>query len=98
MSNYQALATYFSIETALENRAGDKKQNSKPISHRYNRLPLLPSGPGGVQQELVVPICRSKDKGKFHSGGFLCCPFVAFLSLLHLRVSAANSITEDSYH
>ncbi len=23
-------------------------------SHRYNRLPLLPSGPGGVQQELVV--------------------------------------------
>ena len=30
-------------------------------SHRYNRLPLLPSGPGGVQQELVVPICRSKD-------------------------------------
>jgi hypothetical protein len=24
------------------------------ISHRYNRLPLLPSGPGGVQQELVV--------------------------------------------
>jgi len=29
-------------------------------SHRYNRLPLLPSGPGGVQQELVVPICRDK--------------------------------------
>jgi len=24
------------------------------ISHRYNRLPLLPSEPGGVQQELVV--------------------------------------------
>ena len=23
-------------------------------SHRYNRLPLLPSGPGGVQQELAV--------------------------------------------
>jgi hypothetical protein len=22
---------------------------------------LLPSGPGGIQQELVVPICRSKD-------------------------------------
>ena len=30
-------------------------------SHRYNYLPLLPSGPGGVQQELVVPICRVKD-------------------------------------
>jgi hypothetical protein len=24
------------------------------ISRRYNRLPLLPSGPGGVQQELAV--------------------------------------------
>jgi hypothetical protein len=23
-------------------------------SHRYNRLPLLSSDPGGVQQELVV--------------------------------------------
>jgi hypothetical protein len=32
-------------------------------SHRYNRLPLLPSGPGGVQQELVVPICRVKGSG-----------------------------------
>ncbi len=29
-------------------------------SHRYNYLPLLPSGPGGVQQELVVPVCRGK--------------------------------------
>jgi len=25
-----------------------------PISHRYNHLPLLPSDPGGFQQELVV--------------------------------------------
>ncbi len=24
------------------------------ISHRYNHLPLLPSGPGGIQWELVV--------------------------------------------
>jgi len=23
-------------------------------SHRYDHLPLLPSGPGGVQQELAV--------------------------------------------
>ena len=30
------------------------------ISHRYNHLPLLPSGPGGIQRELVVPICRCK--------------------------------------
>ncbi len=25
-----------------------------PVSHRYNRLPLLPSDPGGIQQELVA--------------------------------------------
>ena len=25
------------------------------ISHRYDRLHLLPSDPGGVQRELVVP-------------------------------------------
>ena len=31
-------------------------------SHRYNRLPLLPSDPGGVQQELVVPICQCKGR------------------------------------
>jgi hypothetical protein len=37
-------------------------KNGKPTSHRYNRLPLLPSGPGGIQQELVVPICRCKGK------------------------------------
>ena len=32
-------------------------------SHRYDRLPLLPSGPGGVQRELVVydlPKCKGK--------------------------------------
>jgi len=31
-----------------------KKEGKLLTSHRYNRLPLLPSGPGGVQQELVV--------------------------------------------
>ena len=31
-----------------------KKVGKLLISHRYNRLPLLPSGPGGIQQELVV--------------------------------------------
>jgi hypothetical protein len=30
------------------------KPNIAPLNH----LPLLPSGPGGVQQELVVPACR----------------------------------------
>ena len=31
-----------------------KKRGKLLASHRYNHLPLLPSGPGGVQQELVV--------------------------------------------
>ena len=31
-----------------------KKKGKLLISHRYNHLPLLPSGPGGIQQELVV--------------------------------------------
>jgi len=34
------------------------KKRANRTSHRYNRLPLLPSGPGGIQQELVVPACR----------------------------------------
>jgi len=25
-----------------------------PVSHRFNRLPLLPSDSGGIQQELVA--------------------------------------------
>ena len=31
-----------------------KKVGKLPVSHRYNRLPLLPSDPGGIQQELVA--------------------------------------------
>ncbi|MEA4984951.1 MAG: hypothetical protein VB105_05805, partial [Paludibacter sp.] len=32
-----------------------KRQVGKhPTSHRYNQIPLLRSGPGGVQWELVV--------------------------------------------
>lgn len=30
------------------------KKGKLLTSHRFNRLPLLPSGPGGIQQELVV--------------------------------------------
>jgi hypothetical protein len=36
----------------------ESQKKGKPASHRYNRLSLLPSGPGEVWQELVVPICR----------------------------------------
>jgi len=31
-----------------------KKVGKLPASHRYNRLPLLLSNPGGIRQELVV--------------------------------------------
>ena len=31
-----------------------QKKGKLDISHRYNRIPLLPSGPGGILQELVV--------------------------------------------
>jgi hypothetical protein len=41
-------------------KKGEKKKG-KPTSHRYNRLPLLPSDPGGVQQELIVLACRCED-------------------------------------
>ncbi len=32
----------------------ETKNGKLPTSHRYDRLPLLRSRPGGVQQELVV--------------------------------------------
>ena len=31
-----------------------QKKGQLSTSHRYNLLPLLPSGPGGIQRELVV--------------------------------------------
>ncbi len=39
-----------------------KRKKANQVSHRYNCLPLLPSGPGGVRQELVVLICRCKGR------------------------------------
>lgn len=53
------------------------KNGKRPTSHRYDRLPLLRSRPGGVQQELVVwdlpvqrydfiSICQNKFVGLFH--------------------------------
>jgi hypothetical protein len=47
------------LESA-EQASGERKMANR-TSHRYNRLPLLPSDPGGVQQELVVLVCRCKD-------------------------------------
>jgi len=41
-----------------------KKVGKLPASHRYNCLPLLPSDPGGIQQELVaqdLPGCKSRN-------------------------------------
>jgi hypothetical protein len=39
---------------------GREEKRANQTSHRYNRLPLLPSDPGGVQQELVVLACRAQ--------------------------------------
>jgi hypothetical protein len=59
-----------------------KKVGKLPVSHRYNRLPLLSSDPGGVQQELAVqdlPACKSRnfyDSVKLSPGGvtfFVLC-------------------------
>lgn len=53
----------------LQNPDGSiKKYGRLLISHRYNRLPLLPSGPGGVQQELVV---QDLPCSKYRAIGFL---------------------------
>ena len=54
-----------------------QKKGKLNISHRYNHIPLLPSGPGGVLQELVVydlPDCKGKQisiKNKFVSVNFV---------------------------
>ena len=45
---------------------------AKPASHRYDRLPLLPSRPGGVQRELVVPASRCKGRKYFFPGKGSC--------------------------
>ena len=62
-------------ETMLVDAGGGElwvqKKGKLDISHRYNHIPLLPSGPGGVLQELVVydlPDCKGKQfsiKNKF---------------------------------
>ena len=45
----------------MSSEAERAEKMANRTSHRYNYLPLLPSDPGGVQQELVVPICQAKD-------------------------------------
>jgi len=45
----------------LRGTEGTKKMANR-ISHCYDHLPLLPSGSGGVRQELVVSICQCKVK------------------------------------
>ena len=54
----------YSRETGQKRKGYAKKKKGKlNTSHRYNHLPLLPSGPGGVQWELVVydlPECKGK--------------------------------------
>lgn len=43
------------------------KKMANQVSRRYDYLPLLPSGPGGVRQELAALICRCKSKKNIFS-------------------------------
>jgi len=50
-----ALALLSLSRTIKKTLDGENKKNGRLLtSHRYNHLSLLPSGPGEVQQELVV--------------------------------------------
>jgi len=42
------------LGTSVGRRKEERKKGRLLTSHRYNHLSLLPSGPGEVQQELVV--------------------------------------------
>ena len=55
--NWQEKERFCAKKNARERAKKSGKPRIAPLYH----LPLLPSGPGGVQQELVVPICRCKD-------------------------------------
>ncbi len=48
------------------------KKGQAMVSHRYNRLPLLPSGPGGIQRELVVPDLPSAKVTKIVQANNIC--------------------------
>jgi len=57
-----------------------KNKNGKPNIAPLNHLPLLTSAPGGVQQELTVPICRCKGNHFLTlSQNKLQCPFKVFI-------------------
>ena len=56
-------------------RWGEGKKNDKPSIAPLNRLPLLLSRPGGVQQELVVPACRCKISESVSEKHQLCKVF-----------------------
>jgi len=40
----------------------EKKNGKLLTSHRYDHLPLLPSGPGGFSRSWSYKTCRRKDK------------------------------------
>jgi hypothetical protein len=56
LQNSDFKCSLFLLQTKLIKSGArmEKKKGKLLISHRYNCLPLLPSDPGGVQQELVV--------------------------------------------
>jgi len=52
--NHDSLLQGFRLTCKQNPQSVKHKKGKLLISHRYNHLPLLPSDPGGVQQELVV--------------------------------------------
>ena len=70
---------WLSFDKVCQGRLGIwiQKKGKLDISHRYNHIPLLPSGPGGVLQELVVydlPDCKGKQNS--NKNKFVCIIFV----------------------
>jgi len=61
---YQVVKLTQKMKNRIGFMEGGNKKVANRTSHRYDYLPLLPSGPGGVQQELVVPICRCETNKK----------------------------------
>jgi hypothetical protein len=57
---------------------GRNKKKGKPNIAPLNRLPLLPSDPGGIQQELVVPACRGAKVEDILNLPFLRCEIATF--------------------
>jgi hypothetical protein len=77
-------------------RVWNKKRGKFITSHRYNRLPLLPSGSGGVQQELVVQdLPHAKVRILCYSTHQFCLYFATFVRPIHEAMTEEQNITTN---